>query len=110
MQRFTGDGKFITKWGSFGTEEGQFNSPYAIRASGDGFVYVADSSNHRVQKFRVIPCPWDLDNDNTVSTADLLSLFAHWGTNPGGPPDFNEDGIVNTTDLLILFANWGPCE
>ncbi len=51
MQRFTGDGTFITKWGSFGTGPGQFNFPYGIAAGPDSAVYVADSSNHRIQKF-----------------------------------------------------------
>ena len=56
-----------------------------------------------------IPCPWDIDGSDTVSTQDLLLLFEVWGTDPGGPPDFNDDGIVNTSDLLALLANWGPC-
>ncbi len=109
MQKFTGDGAFITKWGSFGAGEGEFNLPYAVRASGDGFVYVADSSNHRVQKFRVIPCPADLDADDSVGILDLLALLAAWGTDPDGPPDFDGDGTVGILDLLILLTNWGPC-
>ncbi|MCH8824301.1 MAG: hypothetical protein IH984_12450 [Planctomycetes bacterium] len=52
-------------------------------------------------------CPWDLDDDGTVNTSDLLALFAQWGTD--GSADFDGSGLVNTTDLLILFANWGPC-
>ena len=53
-------------------------------------------------------CPWDLDDSGSVSTNDLLALFAQWGTD--GPGDFDKSGAVNTNDLLILFANWGPCE
>ena len=53
------------------------------------------------------PCPWDLDSSGNVSVADLLVLFAQWGT--PGPADFDESGAVDTNDLLILFANWGPC-
>ncbi len=109
MQQFTGAGAFLTKWGSFGSQEGQFNSPYAVRPSGDGFVYVADSSNHRVQKFRVTPCPADLDGDRIVAVPDLLALLAAWGTNPAGPPDFDGDGVVAVPDLLTLLAAWGPC-
>ena len=56
-----------------------------------------------------VQCPWDLDESGTVSTTDLLMLFAQWVTNPGGPPDFNGDGIIDTVDILILFANWGLC-
>ena len=57
----------------------------------------------------LIVCPWDLDGDGNVSTADLLLLLGAWGTDPGGPPDFDGDGNVGTTDLLILIGNWGPC-
>ena len=53
-------------------------------------------------------CPWDLDDNGTVNTNDLLALFAQWGTD--GPADFDGSGVVNTVDLLILFANWGPCK
>ena len=57
---------------------------------------------------RVIsPCPWDLDENGTVGTGDLLELFAQWGTE--GLADFDESGVVDTIDLLILFSNWGPC-
>ncbi len=52
MQKFTGEGSFVTKWGSFGTGEGQFTRPYALRAGANGLVFVADSGNHRIQKFR----------------------------------------------------------
>ena len=53
-------------------------------------------------------CPWDLDDNGSVGTSDLLELFAQWGTS--GPADFDESGFVDTSDLLILFANWGPCK
>ena len=52
-------------------------------------------------------CPWDLDSSGSVSTSDLLVLFAQWST--AGPADFDESGAVGTSDLLILFANWGLC-
>lgn len=55
-------------------------------------------------------CEWDLDQNGSVGTNDLLLLLNQWGTNPNGPPDFDEDGIVNTIDLLVLLANWGQCE
>ncbi|MCH8822757.1 MAG: FG-GAP repeat protein [Planctomycetes bacterium] len=62
-----------------------------------GSAYLFDASS----------CPWDLDNTASVSTSDLLILFAQWGT--AGPADFDGSGAVGTSDLLILFANWGPC-
>ena len=53
------------------------------------------------------PCTWDLDENGSVGTSDLLALFAQWGS--AGNGDFDESGAVGTADLLILFANWGPC-
>jgi hypothetical protein len=55
------------------------------------------------------PCPWDLNGDSSVGTADLLALLGVWGTDPGGPPDFDGDGNVGTSDLLTLLGEWGPC-
>ncbi len=47
-------------FGSLGTDEGQFDRPHSLAAH-NGFLYVADTYNHRVQKFRigenVVPWP-----------------------------------------------------
>jgi DNA-binding beta-propeller fold protein YncE len=51
MQVFDSNGTFITKWGSPGTENGQFARPEGINVDPSGNVYVADTNNNRVQKF-----------------------------------------------------------
>ncbi|MEK6965793.1 MAG: HYR domain-containing protein, partial [Thermoproteota archaeon] len=51
VQKFDSIGTLITKWGSVGNEKGQFSKPNGIAVSKDGIVYVADTENHRVQKF-----------------------------------------------------------
>jgi hypothetical protein len=51
VQKFTPDGQFVTKWGSEGIGDGQFNYPRAIAADSNGFVYVADRKGNHVQKF-----------------------------------------------------------
>ena len=43
--------KFITKWGSTGTADGQFHSPSGVAVDSSGNVYVSDSTNNRVQVF-----------------------------------------------------------
>jgi DNA-binding beta-propeller fold protein YncE len=46
---------FVSKWGSRGTGDGQFDHPEGLAVSSDGSVYVADMNNHRIQKFSVGP-------------------------------------------------------
>ena len=47
--KFTPDGKLIMSWGGPGTDPGQFNIVHNIATDADGFVYVADRENDRVQ-------------------------------------------------------------
>ena len=46
---FTTSGEFITSFGKHGN--GEFSSPVGITTDEDGFVYVCDYSNHRIQVF-----------------------------------------------------------
>ena len=48
---FTCEGKFLTSFGTKGSEPGQFNEPYGIAVDKNGVVYVTDSKNHRIQLF-----------------------------------------------------------
>jgi DNA-binding beta-propeller fold protein YncE len=51
------EGETITSWGEFGSSEsgsdrpGSFNEPWGMAIDGDGYIYVADTWNHRIQKF-----------------------------------------------------------
>src|SRR5262249_34122237 len=48
---FTSDGTFVTKWGSFGSGDGQFDTTYGVATDAAGNVYVAEFGNNRVEKF-----------------------------------------------------------
>lgn len=48
---FDSTGAVMGSWGGFGSRSGQLNDPWGITADKDGNVIVADSFNHRVQKF-----------------------------------------------------------
>ncbi len=51
VQKFDRDGKFVTQWGGWGTEPGQFYKPKGIDVDEAGNVYVIDFGNHRGQVF-----------------------------------------------------------
>jgi sugar lactone lactonase YvrE len=51
IHKYTLDGKLLMSWGEPGTDPGQFNIPHNICCDPDGWIYVADRENHRVQVF-----------------------------------------------------------
>jgi DNA-binding beta-propeller fold protein YncE len=51
VHKYSPDGKHLMCWGTTGTDPGEFNIPHNIAADEDGWVYVADRENHRVQVF-----------------------------------------------------------
>ena len=48
---FTTEGKLATIFGQCGNKSGEFAVPYGVCVDADGFVYVCDADNHRVQVF-----------------------------------------------------------
>lgn len=84
IQKFDGDGNFITQWGSYGSGEGQFIDPQGIAIDNKDNVYVLDFSNSRIQKF---------DGEG--------SFIAQWGSEGSGegqfegPRDIDVDSMGN---------------
>lgn len=82
-------------WGSEGSAPGQFLSPRALAVGPDGSVFVADSRNHRIQKF-------DADGNLIWTTG----AFGTIDNNTAQPGQFNEpwgvgvgpDGSVYVAD------------
>ena len=48
---FTKKGIFVTSFGELGKNAGQFRNPYGITVDKDGFLYVCDYGNSRIQIF-----------------------------------------------------------
>jgi len=51
IHKYSPDGKPLKSWGESGTGPGQFNIPHNLCCDPDGWLYVADRENHRVQVF-----------------------------------------------------------
>lgn len=87
VQHIDLDGDVLNSWGSFGAAEdeaapvGSFNDPSGIAVGPDGSVFVADTWNHRIQKF----------------TADGVFITS-WGE--FGLPDI-ENGFYGPRDIVI---------
>jgi DNA-binding beta-propeller fold protein YncE len=52
VQKFDSEGKFLGKWGSYGTDPGEFKHPYGLGIDSNSDIYVVDTANNRIQKFR----------------------------------------------------------
>ena len=46
---FSSQGKYLTQFGRKGSNPGEFKSPLGLSIDSRGFLYVADSKNHRIQ-------------------------------------------------------------
>jgi tripartite motif-containing protein 71 len=83
------DGAFISRFGGTGSGNGQLIRPSGIAIAANGDVLVADSGNHRIQRFR----------------ADGESR-GQWGTLGTGNGQFNEPaGITVAEDGTIYVAD-----
>ena len=83
IHKYTPDGVLIKSWGGPGTDPGQFNIVHNIAADRDGYLYVCDRENHRVQVFNREggledvwhnvhrPCAIYIDDDQRVYVGEL---------------------------------------
>jgi hypothetical protein len=53
VQKFTTDGRFVGLWGKSGRGEGELAAPWGLTRDSQGRLFVLDSYNHRVQRFRL---------------------------------------------------------
>jgi hypothetical protein len=53
VQKFTLDGAFVGSFGKNGRREGELDQPWGIARDSQGRMFVLDTYNHRVQRFRL---------------------------------------------------------
>ena len=51
VHKYSPEGRHLLSWGESGTAEGQFNIVHNVKIDRNGWVYVADRENHRIQVF-----------------------------------------------------------
>ncbi|WP_052566686.1 lectin-like protein [Candidatus Magnetobacterium casense] len=73
VDAFAEDYTFVSKWGSYGSSDGQFNRPRGVAVDASGYVYIADTENNRIQKF----------SSNGV-------FITKWGSQGSGDSQFNK--------------------
>ncbi len=55
----------------------------------------------------IVDCFGDLNNDSSVTVADLLLILSEFGCTSGCTTDINGDGITTVSDLLELLSVFG---
>lgn len=95
IQEFDPTGQFVRRWGTQGSEPGQFSRPQTLLLDKSGLLWVADACNHRIQVFSL--------------EGKEPKLERIWGS-PGAEPgqlqypygmDFDIDGTL----LIVEFGN-----
>ena len=83
VHKFSPDGKLLFSWGSPGVGESEFNIVHNIATDKDGYVYVCDRENHRIQVFNRNgdfetlwanvhrPCAIFIDHNELIYVAEL---------------------------------------
>jgi len=77
--------QFVTKWGSYGTGNGQFKYLYGVAVDSSGNIYVVDTYNNRIQQF------------NSSGT-----FITKWGSNGTGDGQFSTPrGIASSVNVYV---------
>jgi tripartite motif-containing protein 71 len=103
IQKFSGSGIFLTKWGSLGSGNGQFKNPSGIAVDNSGNVFVADTDNNRIQKFQLAsPCP-----TSTTQIVAGVCFVTKWGSSGSGNGQFDKPlGVATDNSGNVFVADY----
>ena len=100
--KFSLQGDYLSKLGSYGSGDGQFTNPQGLCFNSHGLLYVVDNSNYRVQVFRENVFlfkfgskgrnPGQFQNPCYIAVDSSDQVYVTDNSNDGGISVFSEDG------------------
>jgi hypothetical protein len=105
-------GTFITKWGSFGSGDGQFNDPEQPAVDANGNVFVVDTFNNRIQKFTIdgaFLTKWDISGSAAGQFTGPQGVAVD-GVGNVFVADAENNRIQKFTNTGIFLTSWGSGE
>ncbi len=100
IHEFDPNGKYIKSWGEPGTGSGQFNLPHNICCDQDGWIYVADRENSRIQIFD--------RKGNYEKQLGNIHRPSGLAITPGSNPDLIVGELLSYLEVNKHFPNLGP--
>ena len=100
IHKFDPNGRLQKSWGTPGTGPSEFNLPHNICCDGDGWIYVADRENSRIQIF----------DENGRYEAQINNMHRPSGLaiTPGSCPDCIVGELASYLKVNRDFPNLGP--
>lgn len=100
IHKFDPNGKLLKSWGTPGTGPGEFNLPHNICCDDDGWIYVADRENSRVQVFD--------ENGRYETQINNMHRPSGLAITPGTCPDCIVGELASYLKVNSDFPNLGP--
>ena len=115
VKKFSLQGDYLSKFGSFGSGDGQFINPRGLCFNSKGLIYVVDCSNYRVQVFRENvflfkfgskgPNPGQFKDPRYIAVDSSDQVYVTDCSNDGGISVFSEDGhFIKRINCNIPYA------
>ena len=102
VKKFSLQGDYLSKLGSYDSGDGQFNNPYGLCFNSKGLLYVVDCSNYRVQVFGENVFlfkfgskghnPGQFQDPRCIAIDSSDQVYVTDNSNDGGISVFSEDG------------------
>ena len=134
VQKLTSSGKFLHKFGQYGSGQGQFNRPLAVIIDSNNKLIVSDHYNHRIQIFNEnggwlltidgngtgnhsFQYPWGLALDpqgnihvaahgsNTIKVFTKEGVYVRMYGDPNGPTGL----AIDDEGYSLVSECWGDC-